>query len=77
MNIDTGEIMSLHEALKNDPDLFRHIEIDLNEATSKQKEEMKVSLYDNKSTLGKKLHIARGVKLSKKERRKIKRATNE
>ena len=46
MNIDTGEIMSLHEALKNDPDLFRHIEIDLNEATSKQKEEMKVSLQE-------------------------------
>lgn len=58
MNIDTGQIEQFkdsEELRKRIAELQgRMIEINENDMTEKQRKEMKVSLYDNRSTLGKK-----------------------
>ena len=51
MNVDTGQIVKLIEG-QEIPDNF--IPIDLEDATEKQRKEMKVDLQDDTSILGKK-----------------------
>lgn len=72
MDIRTGELRTLEDALRDDPEMLNHIEVDLNKATEKQRNESKVSLKDNKSKLGKKLqHARKTVLMSKKDRKKF------
>lgn len=57
MHIDTGEIKeygSMEEMKRDFEKGVRMMQIDPDDMTKKQKEEMRVSLYDNRSILGKK-----------------------
>jgi len=56
MNIDTGKITQLDANTTEEAALLRRlIPIDLALATEKQKSELRVSLKDHRSTLGKRL----------------------
>lgn len=68
MNVDTGELKyfendeALAEALKSE----KWVQVDDKEMTKKQKKEMRVSLKDHKSVLGKKLTKNRKRRLKRK-----------
>ena len=75
MNLDTGRLrfLSKEEMEKERIALSeREIMFPLEDLTEKQKREMKVSLHDNRSPAGKKLHEARKKrrKIAKKSRKK-------
>ena len=75
MNIETGEIKYFTaeelEALMNSPvPVGPFIPIDINDATKKQKKEMRVSLHDTRSVLGKELHSARRKRILRTLRKK-------
>ncbi len=57
MNTNTGELRKFQEAQKDLIDPWQPVDMD--QATDKQKQEMKVSLRDHRSTLGKLLTARR------------------
>jgi len=67
MNMDNGYLRMLGE---NEKPSENEIMVALSELTMKQKDEMKVSLHDNRSVAGKKLQKARKAKKAAKKSRK-------
>lgn len=55
MNVETGNLMDLSEALKQKDFLKSYVRVDENEMTEKQRKTGKVSLNDHRSKLGKQL----------------------
>lgn len=76
MNRETGEIRRFAEG-EDIPDLFQMIQDE--QMTDKQKVEMKVSKYDNKSELGKLFtgNRAERRRLERMARKELKRKNNE
>ena len=75
MNRDTGELRRFKEG-ENIPDIFQMIQEE--QMTDKQKVEMVVSKYDNKSELGKLFtgNRAERRRLERKTRKELKRKKN-
>lgn len=69
MNIETGEITTDMNVIKKE--IEKYIPINTEDMNRKQKREMKVSLHDHKSKLGKILTEHR--KLTKNQRRNLRK----